>query len=342
VPGLDDDARLLAVPALAAGRPVVLVVGATLGDRADALQELLTLYSLIGPAALAISSLIGWGLAGAALRPVGLMTRRAADLRRDQRVHGRLPVPPTGDELTRLAVTLNDMLDGLEELLDRERRFVDRASHEIRTPLAILKARIDVATSRSRTAEELSLILAGVGRDTDRIVRLAEDLLVLARTRPEGLPVRLEDVELPEFLASVAAPFAARADGEGRRVSVDAETVTARLDAARLRQAVENLLENALRHGQGGVQVTARALDGLLRIDVTDEGGGFGDDVLAHAFEPFRRGRHGPGEGARHGAGLGLAVVLAVAQAHGGTATARNLPGRGAGVRLDVPLSGRI
>jgi signal transduction histidine kinase len=154
--------------------------------------------------------------------------------------------------------------------------------------------------------------------------------------------VRLEDVALPEFLASVAAPFAARAHPEGRRVSVDAEKVTARLDATRLRQAVENLLENALRHGQGSVHVTARTLDGLLRIDVTDEGGGFGDDVLAHAFEPFTRGMQGPGEAARHGAGLGLAVVLAVAQAHGGTASARNLPGRGAGVRLDVPLSGRV
>jgi signal transduction histidine kinase len=239
-------------------------------------------------------------------------------------------------------VTLNDMLDGLEELVDRERRFVDHASHEIRTPLAILKARVEVAASRPRTADELTRILASVGRDTDRVVRLAEDLLVLARTRPEGLPVRLDDVRLPEFLASVAAPFAVRARGEARDVQVDAEEVTARLDAARLRQAVENLLENALRHGQGTVEVRAYQLDGLLRIDISDQGGGFGDDVLAHAFEPFARGRQGAEKGAGHGAGLGLAVVLAVAQAHGGTASARNLPGRGAAVRLDVPLSGRI
>jgi signal transduction histidine kinase len=140
----------------------------------------------------------------------------------------------------------------------------------------------------------------------------------------------------------VTAPFAVRAQNEGRNVRVHAEEVTARLDPTRLRQAVENLLENALRHGQGTVEVTACQRDGLLRVDVTDQGRGFGDDVLPHAFEPFARGRHGSGEGAPHGAGLGLAVVLAVAQAHGGTASARNLAGRGAAVRLDVPVSGRI
>jgi two-component system OmpR family sensor kinase len=331
----DDPQRLLAVPIQLGDRPRIVVVGQTLGDRDDALARLLAVFAVVGPVGLVVTAAGGWVLAGQALRPVERMRRRAAELAA-QGGRADLPVPSTGDELSRLAETLNSLLGRLHASAERERRFVDDASHELRTPLAVLKAELDLTLSRPRAGDELLTTLLAASRETDRLVRLAEDLLVLARVREGGLPLRPSPSDLADLLTSAVAGLAATASSEGRRVVVHAPPVVVHVDPDRVRQAVQNLVDNALRHGTGVVTVAASAQPGGLLIDVRDEGPGLAAAVRTTAFEPFRRGRAAAGE--PPGAGLGLAIVKAVADAHGGTASAHS-DGQGSGVRLWLPLT---
>ena len=171
-------ARMLAVP-ISQGR--VLVVGASLDDQRQTLGRLATSLAVGGPLALVLAVGVTWLLVGWTLRPVESMRGEAAAISASDPGR-RLPVPGTGDELARLAETLNAMLERLEEAIERERRFVDDASHELRTPLANLKAELDLALRRSRTADELERALRSAAEETDRLARLADDLLVLARS----------------------------------------------------------------------------------------------------------------------------------------------------------------
>ena len=333
-----DPVRLLTVPVASAGETSYVVVGATLGDRKDALWTLLLSLGIGGPAALILASGAAWLVIGGALRPVERMRREAAAVSASE-PRRRLPVDETGDELARLGTTLNDMLDRLQRSMESERQFVDNASHELRTPLGVLKAELELALSRSRSPEELRQALSNASAETDRLVRLAEDLLVLARMEHGRVPIHRREVSIEDLVAEAIAPYEARAHQAGARidVSVDSERVSA--DPVRLRQALDNLLDNALRHGGDGGVVTIRSerSDGTMRLIVEDSGPGFAPDVLPRAFEPFTgssaaQAGSGPGEGA----GLGLAIVMAVAEAHGGTATAENLPEGGARVVLHL------
>jgi two-component system OmpR family sensor kinase len=336
VPGLSEEARLLALPAGDSADRLLVVVGASLGERKAALDRLLVLLLIGGPAALALTSFAGWMLAGAALHPVERMRREAAGISISP--EQRLQVPATADEVARLAQTLNAMLDRLEEAFGRERRFVDDASHELRTPLAVLKGEIDLARSRPRTLEELQEALARASVEADHLSRLAEDLFVLSRAHRGQLPVHREDVDLPELVDQATRPFMARADEVGTDLAVDVVPGSARVDPVRLRQAVANLLDNALRHATSGGHVRLRVErpEGGVRITVEDSGPGFPKELLDRVFEPFAR---GPGRDAEaDGAGLGLAIVRAIAQSHGGSATAENLPEGGA--RVIVTLTG--
>jgi HAMP domain-containing protein len=153
-PGLDESSRLLATPLDRPGRPTVLVVGTTLGDRSEALASLRTQLLIGGPIALLLVSLAGYLVAGAALRPVESMRRRAAAISA-ARPGGRLPVPPARDEVRRLGDTLNEMLGRLEDALSHERRLVADAGHELRTPLALLKTELELALRHGGSPEEL-------------------------------------------------------------------------------------------------------------------------------------------------------------------------------------------
>ena len=314
----------------------ILVVGQDVEDQREAVARLTTIVAVGGPVLLVAITLLGWIIAGAALRPVERLRTEAAAISTTE-PDRRLPVPETGDELQRLAETLNAMLDRLHEALDRERRFVDEASHELRTPLGILKAEVELARKQARSPEELADALVSIEQETDRLRRLTQDLLVLARSDRGRLPVHREDVDVSAVIDRVVTEFDEQAGRAGVRVRGGTGDVHAYVDADRLRQAIENLVDNAIRHaGTGGtVEIEAERVDGRLRVSVTDSGPGFSDGILDRAFEPFAR---VDGDRAGEGAGLGLTIVRAVAEAHGGSVTARNLDGGGAAVSLDLPL----
>jgi two-component system OmpR family sensor kinase len=316
VTGLKGTWRLFAVPA--EGR--VLVVGRSLDSRDESLDRLRHEFVIAAPLALLFATLAGYLLAGAALRPVEAMRRRASAITAAT-PGSRLPVPPADDEISRLAETINDMLQRLEAAFQHERRFVSDASHELRTPLALLRTELELALRRTRSREELEAALRSAAEETDRLVSLAEDLLLVARADQGGLPVRREQVHTDDILARVASRFAGRAGELGRSVHVTGSDLVLDADPLRLEQALGNLVANGLDHGAGTVELFARSVNGSVELHVTDEGSGFPPGFAGRAFDRFSRADESRGRG---GSGLGLAIVLAIAEAHGGTAEATN------------------
>lgn len=223
----------------------------------------------------------------------------------------------------------------LNRALARERRFVDEASHELRTPIAVLRGRLELALSRPRPPGELEDSARKALSDAEDLSRLADDLLVLSRSEDGRIPIQRERIALSELLEASATAHRPAASARDVRIEVDVSDGPAAVDPIRVRQVLDNLLDNAIRHAPSGgiVRLSAERRDGRLRIRVRDPGAGFDPDLLARAFEPFAR---GSGEAAGSGAGLGLAIVKAVAEAHGGDATAENLPGGGAQVTVTL------
>jgi signal transduction histidine kinase len=260
------------------------------------------------------------------------MRRRAAEV---SLAHAgeRLPLPAARDEVRRLGETLNDMLDRLRRSFERERRFVADASHELRTPVAVLKTELEGALRTGAFGPDVRAALAAAVEECDHLAQLAEDLLVVARSGDGTLPVRREQVVVRGLLADVRERFVDRADRQGRAVHVDAaDGLAVSADPLRLRQALGNLTDNALRHGAGEIVLAARRADDGIEFDVSDHGPGFAGEIAGTAFERFTRGDETRG---RSGTGLGLAIVRAVAEAHGGHAEI--VRGRGATVRIWLP-----
>jgi two-component system OmpR family sensor kinase len=330
-------ARLFAIPAPGG---TVVVVGASLDDTRDTLASLARWLAIGGPVALALTTVIVWLLAGAALRPVERMRSEAEALSASEPGR-RLNIPRTKDEVARLGETLNRLLARLEEALERERRFVDDASHELRTPLAILQAELDLALRRARTPAELEAALESAAEESQRLSRLADHLLVLARSDRGRLEVRKMPVDIREMVARTTARFATRANALGITIKEDVPAdTTARIDVLKVEQAISNLLENALGYTprNGTIEVRIERSGQELVVHIADSGPGFSSQFIPRAFEPFSRtdGARGREEG---GAGLGLAIVRAIVEAHDGSVQAFNRVTGGAEVILRIPTA---
>jgi two-component system OmpR family sensor kinase len=334
VAGIEGTARLLARPVAGRRGSRVVVTGASLQDRDETLSILLKSFLIGGPAVVLLASGVGYLLAAAGLAPVEAMRRRAERISLAARGE-RLPLPGARDEVHRLGETLNDMLARLEDSFQRERRFVADASHELRTPLGVLKAELEAAIRSAGDDEKVRESLVAALEETDHLAQLAEDLLLIARAADGELPVRREPVAIQELLERTRQRFLDRARERGRDISVAAPAdLSAHFDPLRGRQALANLVDNALRHGGGDIQLSGRQRDGMVEIDVSDGGPGFPDELAPRAFERFARNES---PRSRSGAGLGLAIVRAIAEAHGGTAVIVDPAGPGATVRLRVP-----
>jgi len=334
VRSIQGEARLLARPARARGRTYAVVVAATLDDRNESLHNLRTLLFIGGPVALLLASLAGYLVAGRALRPVEVMRRRAAAISATE-PDERLPLPDADDEIRRLGKTLNQMLGRLEAAIERKRAFVDDASHELRTPLALHKTELELALRYSQTPEEMRAAISSAIVEVDRLIQLAEDLLVLARSSEGKLALQLRRVRVAELLSDVHERFAARAAEAGRPLVVEpADGIAVEGDPVRLEQALTNLIENAFQHGAGQIRLRATEAGARVEIHVEDSGPGFPPDFTEKAFERFTR-----ADPARtgDGVGLGLAIVEAIARAHLGSAHGSNRDGSGADVWIELP-----
>jgi two-component system OmpR family sensor kinase len=344
VPGVEAGARLFTLPVIRDGRRYLVIVGSSLSDRADALRMIERFFLLGGPVALAIACSVGWILAGTGLRPVDRMRRQAAAISAAG-AGQRLSVPPADDEVGRLARTLNGMLGRIDDAALAERRFLDNASHELRTPLTALKAELDLARSRPRTAADLAAVVDSASEETDRLVRMADDLLVLARAGQGRLGVQPEETPVRELLDASAAMFARRAAAAAITIEVTAPEATAWLDRARIRQAVDNLIDNALRYAQTTITMQAVVDNGTVTIAVSDDGPGLPPGSRQHeadvgAFAAFERSASNEADGRPDesgGAGLGLAIVRMITEGHAGHVSAANRPAGGLTVQLILP-----
>jgi signal transduction histidine kinase len=316
------------------GRPLAVAVAEPLDRRDQALDRLAELLLIVGPFALVLATYAGYQVAGAALGPVERMRARAEQIT-ERDTAERLPVPATHDEIEALGHTLNALLGRLDEAVTRERWLLSEASHELRTPLTVLLTEVQVALRGDHDPDEMREALESVGHEAKRLSRLADDLLTLARADAGRLPVRPERLDAKQVLAAAAQRAGAAAAASGRSVTADVKPgIGVCVDPDRAAQALDNLVANALAYGAGDITLAATVSNGAVELHVTDHGGGFPDGFVEHAFERFRRG-HAARTG--EGAGLGLPIVATIAQAHGGEAGARNLPGGGADVWLSVP-----
>jgi two-component system OmpR family sensor kinase len=331
--GFDDPIRLFATTYATGPFRGYLIVGATLGDNIDAQNSLVHRYLVGGILACLAVGVAGWWLVRAALTPVERIRREASVISLSEPA-GRLPVPEANDELRRLATTLNSMLDGLREAYDHERRFIAYASHELRTPLTALKGELELALERPRDADALRSAIASAGEEADRLIGLSEALLTLASARDGRVPVQRVEQPLRAFAEGAVAAVAIRSTRAGVPIHIESDDTVARLDPLLVRQALTNLLDNALRHSphDGDVVVVARRIGTQVCLSVEDRGEGFPPKFLPHAFEPFSRAQH-----VSPGAGLGLAVVAAIVEGHGGSVAAENRAEGGARVVISIP-----
>ena len=298
-----------------------------------------------GLVALAVLGAAGVGLsyylAGRVLRPLQDITAAARRLSAE-RLDARIALDGPEDELKQLADTFDAMLVRLEASFEAQRRFVADASHELRTPLAVMRTEVDVALADPDASTEDLRAAACVVRDaTMRADRLVDSLLLLARGDRlliDGLPVR-ERVELPEVAASALTAVAAEVATRELQIATSYGPAGVLGDGALLDRLVGNLVENAVRHNVDGgwVRVDTGVVQGRARLEVSSSGPVVAPDQVPVLFEPFRR--LGTARTARRGAGLGLSIVRAVAQAHGGTATAVARTGGGLTVTIDLPAA---
>ncbi|MGH2870667.1 MAG: sensor histidine kinase [Solirubrobacteraceae bacterium] len=334
-PGLRGRARLLAstVPGQD-GRPTTIVVGTLLSGRDHTLSVLMLRLALGGAGALLLASAVGYALTAAALRTIESMRRRAQTLS-VSRPGERLPVPRARDELWRLGTTLNEMLARSEAAFARERAFVADASHELRTPLSILRAELEIALRGEDSLAELRAAVVSASEETERLSRLVDDLLVIARADQGQLMLRCTPVRVADLMGGIAARFGPRAQQARRTLAVSASPgLESVADPARIEQALTNMVDNALRYGAGAVVLSAAQTNGTVELHVTDEGQGFPPGFLDDAFERFAR-----VDAARStdGSGLGLSIVRSIARAHSGEAHAVNRASGGADVWLTIP-----
>jgi two-component system, OmpR family, sensor kinase len=334
IAGQDGDWRVLAQPAPSGDG--VAVLARSLEPRDESLDHLRHELLIFLPLALLAASLGGYALAAGALRPVEDLRRRAAAVTPGE--PSKLPVPPAGDEVSRLAETLNEMLARLQAAVEHERRFVADASHELRTPLALLRTELDLALRRPRSHAELESALRSAAEETQRLSRLADDLLLIARADQGPLPIRREAVAVSDLFADAATRFATRASSLGRELRVEETDLVVDADPLRVGQALVNLVDNALTHGEGVVQLSAAERNGFAELHVRDSGSGFPDDFRRRAFDRFSRADEARSRG---GSGLGLSIVELVARAHGGQAGVREDPSCGADVWISLPCASR-
>ena len=335
-----DEERARVVAAPVPGHPGWVAVAGVSLESFDRTMGNVRWELLLGGAVFVLVAGLGaYGLARLALAPVERLRRETAALsERDPAPH--LRVPGTHDEIAALAGTMNDLLSRLQRALARQRAFVADASHELRTPFAVLRAELELASRPGRSQAELTAAVSSAADEAARLTRITDDLLLLARSDEATLTPRLAPTDIGLLLARCAELASARAAEAGVECRVEAPAgLKAFVDPDRMRQAVDNLLDNALRFAAVGTQVvvSAHAVGSDLIVEVCDSGPGFPPEFLPHAFERFRRpdSVRARSEG---GAGLGLAIVQAISVAHGGRAIARNQPEGGAAVRLELPV----
>ncbi len=307
----EEPYRVLTLPVTAPdGERFVVQVGLPLDDVEDSVGELTSALVLGAPAVVTVLAVLTWLLAGRALRPVEALRRQAADIPGDA-LDRRLAVPPSGDELARLASTFNALLGRAEAATRQQREFLADAAHEIRSPLASLRAQLEVAALHHDDGWRDQL--PALTEDAQRLSRLVDDLLRLARLDAR-VPLARDQVDLDDIVLETVGRLREQTTLHVDTTAVSGARITG--DRNALARVVQNLLDNALRHASTTVAVALTATDQAV-LTVTDDGPGIPPDQRERVFDRFTRLDDARSRDAG-GTGLGLAIVRDVVRQHGG------------------------
>lgn len=327
LPTTAGDVRYVAVPVAVEGSPSegALVVGIFRDLESTDIEDSLTTWLLLSIAALVMATVIGWFVAGRVLAPVRQMAGTARQISAEQ-LGRRIPLSGRGDELDDLADSFNGMLDRLDKAFAAQRAFVDDAGHELRTPLTIIRGNLELMQSRPEEHAEGTAIAL---EEVDRMARIVHDLQTLTKSTQPGF-VQVREVSCNDVTDDIITRAHTLAD---RRWVLDAETRgTCRIDRQRVTQALVQLVDNAVKHTQAGdeIGVGSELTSDEVRFWVRDTGPGIPPADRERVFNRFV-------SSGGDGAGLGLSIVSAIAQAHGGRVRYQDTPGGGATFFLVLP-----
>jgi two-component system, OmpR family, sensor kinase len=310
------------------------------------LFQLRLIIIILIPFAMAVAAAGGWFLAGKAFKPINQVIAAAKALEADN-LHKRLPISSVDDEISRLSITLNDMIGRLERSFRAQKQFTADASHELRTPLTILAGQIEVSLQRRREASEYLDTLKNNLDEIHRLQKIVASLLLLSRLDSGKLIVDGTSIRLDEILLASMEKISAIAKDKG--ISIDfqlddskcADAVIVLGDSASLQNVFLNVLDNAIKYSKQGSKLscTLKVVGNQAEIEIVDNGEGIPPEHMEHIFERFYRADHSQGKDGKSGAGLGLAIAKGVVEAHGGTIALTSIRGQGTIARVLLPLA---
>jgi two-component system OmpR family sensor kinase len=337
----DEPVRMLSAPIKVGTATYAIQVAGSLDDASAALRSARLLFLISSAAILAAVGVAGALLAWAILRPIDRIVGRAR-LMGASALAQRLPHPGGRDEMARLVETLNEMLGRIEQVFEAQRRFTADASHELRSPLSRLRAELEVTLRRPRNRAEYEETLRSCLSEVERLSRLTEELLTLARLDAgEAQEIPTQSVPLAPILEDVVTRMASDALRRDVKIVLDAPAdLTINVAPSTAALVVANVLDNAVKFSPPGGEVRVRASieDGAVIVSVSDSGPGVTEEEIPRLFERFYR-----GSAARRtevpGTGLGLAISRILAESQGGGVSVTSGAGGGAVVRVRLPLA---
>ncbi len=332
--------QLVVVEAVPGSANLVILAGTPLSPVETQVARTIWFLLVLGIGVVALASAAGYALSRAALRPVERM-REAAAAMTESETSGVLAVSDSNDEIAHLGTTLNDLLGRISRASSRQRGFVAIAGHELRTPLSILKVELELAGRGKRTQAQMRQAIGAAARETDRLIRMTEQLLTLAKGDEAQLAQNPEPFSARDTLGSVCASFTSRARAVGVGIKIlPGDDVRCFCDLDAFHQVFSNIIENAIRFSpvDSTVGVMVRQVGTQVEIKVSDQGPGFDPAVREVAFERFARGSN-HNDSHSEGSGLGLSVVKTFVVANGGSVDLGNSPTGGAWVAVTLPLA---
>ena len=340
--------RYLAVRVEAAGPEVGgLLVATSTSQVAFGPADLLRSMLIIAPIILLAAALVGYWLAGTSLRPVQGIMDEVEAISDGRSLHRRLAVPRSGDEMARLALTVNGMLARLEESFASLHRFTADAGHELKTPLMVLRAGVERALVHPGVPAEILQSLDETLDQINEMTELVESLLTLARADEGRAPLAVEESDLRDLLEDVVETAGLLGESAGITVTstMPGHPVRLAVDRHRIREMLLNLVTNAIKYTprDGTIDLTLAEEDDAVSFTVRDTGIGIAPGDLPHIFDRFWRADPARSRtGDRPGTGLGLAITKWIAEAHGGSITVQSRPGRGTMFTARLPRVGAL
>ncbi len=332
--------RVLTMPVIKGGHVTGLVqIGMSLESMHKTRRRFLLIMAAMLPIALLLAGGGGWLLAGRALEPVDRMARAARRIS-GERLDERLEETGTGDELDRLAQTLNEMLGRLDIAFSQVRQFSADASHELQTPLTILKGELEVALRSPRSQEEYQRVLQSALEEIDRIADLVEGLLLLARSDVGVLRMDRQPIDLAHLVEEVYARATVLADARGVALHLEPlHPITIQGDHERIRRLLLNLVDNGIKYTQAGGSVTLSLEQDRdwVSLRVLDTGVGLSREEQEQIFQPFFRATEASSRDEK-GVGLGLSIARSIAEAHGGRIELESNIGHGSSFTVLLPM----